>query len=549
MVCNRITMTDWLDTLTRYDTLVPAASFLLGALLGAGVVWNQLRHRHHRQVNELTTTAAQTNIQLQTCIRTVDQLQEEQRQLRQAAQTHQEEIGGLNMAMARLQQQTEQIPLKDREIDRLQVRIEQLQQELRQETAALAQAQEKNRVLERLESLVAEKDQQVDSLKQLTARQGADIAERDTLIAQERKQTEEKIRLLNDAKTQLTAEFKNLANTIFEEKSRLFSQQNRVSMDQLLHPLRDQLGEFKKRVEDVYDKETRDRVSLAQEISHLKSLNQRISRDAINLTRALTGDSKKRGSWGEVILERVLEESGLCVGREYDLQVSLTNDQGRRSQPDAVVHLPNERDVIIDAKVSLTAYERYHSAEDEPLRQRAFKAHVDAMRTHVQQLSAKRYEALEGVRSLDFVLMFVPIESAFLTAMEHERSLFTEAFDKNIIIVSPATLMVTLRTIHNVWRNAYQNRHAAEIARQAGALYDKFVGFVESLEEVGKQLDRARQAYHNARDRLSTGRGNLLRRTQNLIDLGIKARKQLPTTITLNEADPGPGHSNPDSKA
>jgi DNA recombination protein RmuC len=359
------------------------------------------------------------------------------------------------------------------------------------------------------------------------------LSELSTRLDAERRQTEEKMTLLNDARERLTVEFKVLAERILEEKGKAFTDRNQIQMDGLIGPLREQLGDFKKRVEDVYDKESRDRAALLNEIGHLKHLNERIGKDALNLTNALKGDVKTLGGWGEVILERILEASGLEKGRAYETQVSLTGSSGNRYQPDVVVRLPEGRDVIVDAKVSLKDYERYHASSDETVRAAAIKAHLASLRAHFKGLSEKHYEDLEGIRTLDFLLMFVPIEAAFFAAVEHDRALFTEAFEKNVILVSPSTLLVTLRTIHNIWRYADQNENALEIARQAGGLYDKFIGFIEALEEVGRQLDRAREAYRTARDRLSTGRGNLVRRAEQLKVLGVKANKTLPESYAL----------------
>ncbi len=356
------------------------------------------------------------------------------------------------------------------------------------------------------------------------------LSELSTRLDAERRLAGEKIALLNDARERLTVEFKVLAERILEEKGKTFADHNMVRMDGVIGPLREQLGDFKRRVEDVYDKESRDRAILLNEIDHLKHLNERIAKDALNLTNALKGDVKILGGWGEVVLERILEASGLEKGRAYETQVSLTGGRGGRYQPDVVVHLPEGRDVIVDAKVSLKAYERFHASSDQTVRATAIKAHLISLRAHINGLSEKHYEDLPGLHTLDFVLMFVPIEAAFFTALEHDCSLFTEAFEKNVILVSPSTLLVTLRTIHHIWRYADRNENALEIARQAGGLYDKFVGFIEALEEVGRQLGRAREAYHTARDRLSTGRGNLVRRAEQLKALGVKANKVLPAS-------------------
>jgi DNA recombination protein RmuC len=403
----------------------------------------------------------------------------------------------------------------------------------RMETAALARISETEKtalitqleeVHRQLEASHREQEQCRAEVLSLERR----LASMSTEVSAERKTAAEKIALLNEARERLTAEFKLLAQRILEEKGRDFADRNKTQMDGVIGPLREQLVEFKRKVEDVYDKESRDRAALFNEIGHLKNLNTRIGQDALNLTNALKGDVKTLGAWGEVILERILESSGLEKGRAYDTQVSLNAVRGGRYQPDVIVRLPEGRDVIVDAKVSLKAYERYHAADDEAERISAIKAHLASLRNHIKGLSEKHYEDLEGLRTLDFVLMFVPIEAAFFTALEHDRALFNEAFEKNVIMVSPSTLLVTLRTVHNIWRTADQNENALEIARQAGGMYDKFVGFIEALEEVGRQLDRAREAYCTARDRLSTGRGNLIRRAEQLKSLGAKTHKTLP---------------------
>lgn len=408
--------------------------------------------------------------------------------------------------------------------------------ELEAQRAALARIAERIPALE--ESLEKRRNGQ-EQLRAVNLSLEKQLSELSTRLEAERRQAGEKIALLNDARERLANEFKVLADRIIEEKGKTFTDRNRVQMDGLIGPLREQLGDFRKRVEDVYDKESRDRATLLNEIGHLKNLNERIGKDALNLTNALKGDVKTMGGWGEVILERVLEASGLEKGRAYETQVSLTGARGSRFQPDAIVRLPEGRDVVVDAKVSLKAYERYHASTDESVRATAIREHLISLRTHLKGLSEKHYEDLEGIRTLDFVLMFVPVEAAFFTAVEHDRALFAEAFEKNVILVSPSTLLVTLRTIHNIWRHADQNENALEIARQAGGLYDKFIGFIEALDEVGRQLDRAAQSHRTARDRLCAGRGNLVRRAEQLKALGVKANKFLPESWTA-ALEPGP---------
>ena len=358
------------------------------------------------------------------------------------------------------------------------------------------------------------------------------LSELETRLEDERKNAAEKLTLLQEAREQLKMEFQNVANKIFEDKSQKFTDQNRENIEGVLKPMREQLLEFKKKVEDVYDKESKDRISLLSEIIHLKKLNERISEDAINLTSALKGQSKTRGAWGEMILERVLEESGLQKGREYEVQVMYASEEGQRRHPDVIVHLPEDKDIVIDSKVSLTAYEKYCSAETEEKKEKRLKEHILSVRTHIKALSEKRYEELEGIRTLDFVLMFLPVEGAFWTAIESEQGLFNEAFGRNIMLVSPSTLLATLRIINNIWRYEDQNKNALIIAKKAGDLYDKFVGFVEALDDVGQKIGKAQESFQTARKRLE-GRGGLVSKTEELKKLGVKAKKELPEGLVV----------------
>jgi DNA recombination protein RmuC len=370
-----------------------------------------------------------------------------------------------------------------------------------------------------------------DQLQQQLSGMQVSLAAVSATREQEQKSSAEKLKLLEQAKNDLSKEFENLANRIFDEKSEKFTKLNKSSVDLTVNPLRQQIKEFKERVEFVYDKESKDRQSLLSEIGHLKNLNNQISQDAVNLTKALKGESKTQGNWGEVILEKVLEESGLRKGHEYQAQSSFTDDDGRRKSPDVIVHLPDEKDIIIDSKVSLTDYERYCSEGDESLRKAHLKAHVSSIKTHVKRLSVKGYEQLEGVKTLDFVLLFIPIEAAFLSAFEQDPALFRDAYESNIIVVSPTTLLATLRTIQSIWRYERQSKNAEEIASQAGKLYDQIALLSSSMLDVGKHLDNAHKAHDKAISQLSSGRGNLLGRAEKLEKLGAKTKKTLPKIL------------------
>jgi len=330
-------------------------------------------------------------------------------------------------------------------------------------------------------------------------------------------------------------EFENLANKILEEKSKKFTEQNKEKLDQVLKPLGEKIEEFKKQVADTYEKETRDRVSLKEQIVKMAELNQKMTDEAKNLTKALKGDTKKQGNWGEVILQRILEKSGLQKGREYELQESHTTEDGRRLQPDVVIHLPEDKRLIVDSKVSLTDYERYISADEDAVQERALKAHVQSVRTHVKGLSAKNYQKIYEGSSPDFVLLFIPVEPAFAAALHGDSDLYYEAFENNIVIVSPSTLLATLATIDNIWKQEYQNKNAMEIAKRGGALYDKFKLFVESMQDIGQRIDQTQKSYDEAMNRLTTGNGNVLRQVEMLRSLGAKVSKQLPEELLQND--------------
>ena len=357
------------------------------------------------------------------------------------------------------------------------------------------------------------------------------LTETATRLQEQVHAAEERQAMLERIRDEFGDRFKAVAGELLEEKSRRFSEQNVASLGTLLNPLREQLGDFRRTVAEVYDKESRERQLLKHEIDSLKQINQRISEDALNLTRALKGESRTQGVWGELVLERLLEASGLQKGREYEAQVSLKDDNGGRPRPDVIVHLPEGRDLIIDSKVSLTAYERYCVASDDHERGMQLSAHLASMRTHVKQLAERRYSDLPGVNSLEFVLMFVPVEAAFIEAVHHDDELHTFALERQVVIVTTSTLLATLRTVASLWRFDDRNRNAFEIAERAGRLYDKFVGFVDDIEEARKRLDSARDALASAGSKLSSGRGNLVGQVEKLRELGARAGKGLPEDV------------------
>jgi len=341
----------------------------------------------------------------------------------------------------------------------------------------------------------------------------------------------EKIELLENSKLRLKEEFENLANKLFEENTKKSSN----NLNQMLNPFKEQLASFGKRVNDIYNEETKQRVSLLTEIKNLKDLNNQISQDAINLTKALKGENKTQGDWGELILSKILEQTGLREGVEYSTQGSYTDENGKRLRPDVIVHLPQDKDIVIDSKVSLSSYLKYTEAQNDVEKELATKELIKSIYTHIKGLSVKSYENIDAVKTLDFVLMFIPIEGAFMLAASNDNNLFKTAFENNIMLVSPSTLFATLRTIENIWRYEHQNENALLISKKAADLYDKFAGFVTDMEAIGLNINRTNKAYDDAMNKLTTGKGNLIRRSEEFIELGVKTKKRIDSQKLLED--------------
>ncbi len=430
-----------------------------------------------------------------------------------------------------------------KQMDTLQLTIEQQSTQLSEMEGRLATCREHlhtsqrdlavnaDRVAQQAETLLANKAS-LSQHEQINSELKTELARQQSAYQHLQTATAEQIALLSDAKKQLTDQFEQLANRIFDEKSQRFQSHSREALELQLKPFRDQLTEFRGRVDHIYSDENRERGELKEQLKNLQEMNRSISKEAQNLTRALKGDNKAQGNWGEVILERVLEESGLRKGHEYLTQQSFTDDSGKRRQPDVIVRLPDDKDIVIDAKVSLIAYERYCSSEDEGERQAFLREHAQSVKAHINGLSTKGYEHIEELRTLDFVFIFIPVEAAFMAAFEHDPELFRNAYEKNIIVVGPTTLLATLRTVQSIWRYERQNQNAEKIAKEAGALHDQFALVVQSLEDVGKHLDRGRDAFDKTMNRMTMGRGNLVGRVSRLEALGAKVKKTLPVTLT-----------------
>lgn len=396
--------------------------------------------------------------------------------------------------------------------------------------------------LEKQNSVLSDRIQQMllqqKNLEEILSKERAQIITLSANLAAKQEMVNNYLDKLENQKSEVenlqkkfTVEFENLSSKILEEKSLKFVEQNRTNLDVILAPLRDKIKDFEQKVEQSYKIESAERNSLKGEIKNLIELNKQISDEANNLARALKGDTKKQGNWGEVILERILERSGLVKGSEYEVQFSTTNEEGKRIQPDIIINLPDNKHIIVDSKVSLVAYDAMVNASTDEDREKYLRDHILSVRSHIKSLSEKAYQTSSDINTPDFVLLFMPIESSFGLAVQADNELYSFAWDKKIVIVSPSTLLATLKTISSLWKQEKQTRNAIEIARQGGALYDKFKNFLDDLIEIGNKMDAAKKAYGEAMNKLSTGPGNLVKRVEDLKKLGAKSTKDMPQAI------------------
>ncbi|MFW9710465.1 DNA recombination protein RmuC [Vibrio parahaemolyticus] len=434
---------------------------------------------------------------------------------------HQQQLEQVKQSLADAQQELDEL---DNERDKAAF-------EVRQSHGKLMAAMEKLRYFEAVKQ---ERQQYFDELGQMReqkSRLETQLREQQARHEQMNQANAEKLQILEQAEVRLKQQFEHLANQLFEEKTAKVDLQNRQSLEGVLSPLKEQLEGFKKQVNDSFSQEAKERHTLVHELKNLQRLNEQMTREAVNLTQALKGDNKQQGNWGEVVLARVLAESGLREGHEYETQVNLQSEAGKRYQPDVIVHLPQNKQVVVDSKMALVAYERYFNAETDAERDRALSAHLTALRAHIKGLSMKDYHKLKGIQSLDYVLMFIPVEPAFQVAIQADPSLIKDAMEQNIILVSPTTLLVALRTIDNLWRNERQNENAKLIAQRATKLYDKLRLFIDDMEGLGGALDRANQTYQGAMNKLATGRGNVIRQAESFRQLGVEIKRPISSDL------------------
>ncbi|MFZ9035006.1 MAG: DNA recombination protein RmuC [Francisellaceae bacterium] len=508
------------------------AVFFLGGAVGLGLLWSK----------KATLSADNRALfeQVQKDARTLERLQNESEVLNRQYQAQQTDYLVLKAEKNHLSEMVDDQKSVLADLTNQRERLQQTLSEFKAKLAAQSESIQRyevdvsrlNRTLEILnqdyKSLQLSATQRKEALLSEQAKQMAEIARLTKYIEASDENAREKIELLENAKLSLKQQFENLANRIFEEKGQRFSEQNRTNITDVLTPFREEIGAFRRRVDDIYGHEAKERAGLKREIDKLYELNQTMHKEASNLTRALKGDRKKQGDWGEVILERVLEASGLRAGEEYIVQKSYKGQDGGLFRPDVIVKLPDDKDIIIDSKVSLSSYEAYSSSDHPGEQQVYLKKHIQAIKNHIDGLSNKDYERLDDINSLDFILMFIPIEAAFVLAFQHDKELFSQAFNRRIIVVTPTTLLATLGTMKHAWKHHKLSKNAYDISERAGRMLDKFRGFVDELETISKHIDRSRDSMAEAMKKLSKGSGNLVSQTLKLQKLGVSMKKPLP---------------------
>lgn len=514
-------------------------SFFVGALLTA--LWARGKFANLQTAAEARGRTA-SNLELATLTERLSNVQTDAARIQTEKSALSAELDVERNALEDIQQEctrykvrAEQALLLEQHNAALLLRIEQITEESSKQRESIAHATEqvssltemRDEMRREISSIQLERE---SALNELSVK-STDLAELRAKYAAECNQSAEKLQILADAKTQLTEQFQNLASQILDEKTQKFTQKNQENLDALLGPLHVRIKEFQQQVASTYDVDSKERLTLKNEIERLALLNAQVSADAHNLTSALKGSVKTQGNWGEMLLEQVLELSGLRKGEQYFAQETYVSDDGRQQRPDVVVQVPGGRHLIVDSKVSLVAYERYCNAADDASRDLALKEHLASLRTHVKNLADKKYQSLTQLQAPDFVMLFIPLESAFLLAIHQDPALFQEAYARNVCFVSPSTLQINLRTVANIWRIEDQNRNAKQIAEQCAKLYEKFVGFVEDLELVGKRIGLTQVAYDDARKKLVTGRGNLVKQALDFKRLGVTASKEFPSSV------------------
>jgi DNA recombination protein RmuC len=539
--------------MTHFDLYVSLSVLLLGILLGGLPAWMVLRGRERAMIDGAVAQAraaasvelTAANLRTRQAESNLAQLRTERAEAKAREESLTTELASLRNLKAQLDERASRIPELERQLAEARASAELTNSTLAdsressgRESAQLAAELQLTRInLDMTAALFQEERKRREEAESESIRLAKDLRGLEERYEAEQRSAAEKVQFVTDAKEALSAQFESLATDILEEKSKRFTEQNQTNLGTLLDPLRTKITEFQKRVEEAYFQEGKDRTALSEQVRQLLELNQMLSEDAKNLTSALKGSSQTQGTWGELVLERILEASGLRPGDEYVAQECKIGADGEKQHPDVVINLPEARHLVIDSKISLVAYERFASAATDPERQVALRQHLDSVRTHLKALSEKKYQTIYALNSLDFVLMFVPIEPAFVLAVTNDRELFMDAWQRNVLLVSPSTLLFVVRTVAHLWRQEAQSRNAREIAGRGGELYDKLVAFVEDLRTVGERLKSAQSAYASAEQKLYRGKGNAVRQAEMLRDLGVKPRNQIPPALVGSPAD------------
>ena len=539
--------------MTHFDLYVSLSVLLLGVLLGGVPAWLVLRARERAMIDGAVAQAravasvelSAASLRARQAESSLTQLRTERAEEKAREENFTTELVLLRSSKAQLDERASRIPELERQLAEARASAELTSRTLAdsretagREVAQLAAELQAARInLESSTALCQEERKRREEAESERIRLAKDLRGLEERYEAERRSAAEKPQFLMDAKEALSAQFESLATAILEDKSKRFAEQSQANLGLLLDPLRTKITEFQRRVEEAYVQEGKDRTTLSEQLRQLLELNQMLSEDAKNLSSALKGSSKTQGTWGDLVLERILEASGLRPGDEYVAQGGLIAADGERHHPDVVINLPESRHLVVDSKVSLVAYERFASAATDSERQFALRQHLDSIRGHLKALSEKKYETTYALHSLDFVLMFVPIEAAFMLAVTNDRDLYMDAWQHNVLLVSPSTLLFVVRTVAHLWRQEAQSRNAREIAGRGGELYDKLVAFVEDLRTVGERLKSAQSAYAFAEQKLYRGKGNAIRQAEMLRDLGVKPKKQIPAALVGSPPD------------
>lgn len=503
--------------MTWLPTIILSLVIILLVGLGFVALQRQMKGRLSDAQSQMQQLALQLDSKTQAVQALESQRNQDQTDLALAKAAHEAAVVQTNEHKGLLLEANTRLEQSRKHASDLQAQLERSQTLL----------QERNQDGQKLE----QKEQQVDALNLQIAQLNTRLNQEQVERQKDQENLQEKLELLQNNKAQLSQEFENLSNKIFEEKNKQFKQTSQEGLNSLLNPFKDQLEGLRKKVDDVYVAESKDRTALKEQITSLHDLNKQITEEAASLARALRGEKKTQGNWGELVLETVLEKSGLRQGEEYVREKSITDEDGERFRPDVIINLPEEKHIVVDAKVSLNAYTDYVNAENEADRISYLKQHIDAVRMHIKTLADKSYAKLPGVNSPDFVFLFMPIEPAFMVAFEHDDKLFNDAFEQRIVVVTPTTLLASLRTVSSLWSIERQNKNAKQLAEQAGKVHDKLVGFVEDMEKVGKQLGTVQGTYDSAWNKLKEGRGNLISQAHKFKDLGVRVKKELPKQV------------------